>query len=86
MATGSFTATGTSEAVAGNGIDISIVDGGSFSGTILIQRNISGVWGTVQSITQADLPFDAVVESGKVRPVRLNCSAFSAGTATYSLD
>lgn len=67
--TGTFSATGSSESVAGNKVAIMADFAGT--ATVNVQWFMNGDWRTIQSFT-AD--FNEVYEGPSV-PVRLNCSA-----------
>ena len=85
-ATGAFGATGQSAAVqlpAGDNLDFSI--GGTFVGTIDLERSYDKgtTWGVVNSYTA---PTEVAIEpSNGLYQYRLNCSAYTSGSATYFL-
>ena len=77
--TGTFGATGQSSVIIADRVDISV--SGAASATIGIQRRVDGTnWTTVESITG---DFERVIENAGPMGVRLNCSAYTSGTATY---
>lgn len=86
MATGTITATGATASVQDKSVDIHIADTSSFSGTIQVQRKVANTWVVSETITAADMPYDRVMENGRALPVRLNCSAFTSGTATWYMN
>lgn len=63
--------------------DVHILDAGSFSGTIKGYRDMNGTDVEVFSITQADLPYDRVIENAVDRDMYLKCTARSAGSVSY---
>lgn len=79
--TGTFTATGTSNSVRSKGVDVSI--GGTFVGTVVVERLIGGTWQGVEAVTA---PAERFVENDKSRGVRVRCSAYTSGTVTYALE
>ena len=66
--------------------DIHIVDAGSFSGTIVLYRYIADVAVVVDTITEAEMPYDKVIENSTIAGVYLKCTSRSAGSATYYLQ
>ena len=90
---GVFDSTGASDAItvdSGFLVDLSIIDGGSFGGTIQLQAwytpGGTGQWVTIESYTDADLPVIKTIRSGNLRRYRLNCSAVSAGEADFEMS
>jgi hypothetical protein len=79
--TGTFTATGTSASVRSRGVDVSI--GGTFVGTVIVERQIGGSWQGIEAVTA---PAERFIESDKSRGVRVRCSAYTSGTVTYALE
>jgi hypothetical protein len=84
--TGSFGATGNSSPVEGSNIDLIV--GGTFVGTIQLQTAMPGaagadVWVPVGSnLTAAG----SLVFNGAIgRKFRVSCTAYTSGTAYYSL-
>lgn len=79
--TGTFTGTGQSSIVVGTSADVSI--SGAASATVGIQRRVDGTnWTTIESITGDG---ERVVENASGLEMRLNCSAYTSGTVTYSV-
>lgn len=85
MPNGSFTSSTTStEMTINKEAHLHIADGGSFDGTIKVQRKMDGDdWVDVVEITEADLPYDKIVQCAGSRIHRLSCSTYTAGTANY---
>jgi len=80
IVTGTFTATGQSSTIQATAIDVSI--SGAASATVGIQRRIGGNWVTIESITGDG---ERVVENATGLEMRLNCSSYTSGTATYAM-
>lgn len=78
---GTFTGTGSSVGVRGRGVDVSI--GGTFVGTVIIERLIGGNWQGVESVTA---PAERFIENDTSRPVRVRCSAYTSGTVIYAIE
>jgi len=75
---GNFGGTGQSATVTGRAVTVSI--SGTFVATVLVQRLINGVWGTVDTLTA---PAEKEYSSDSGRSWRLNCSAYTSGTVVY---
>ena len=66
--------------------DIHIIDAGSFSGTIVLYRIIAGSSVVVDTITEAEMPYDKVIENATIAGTYLKCTARSAGSANYYMQ
>lgn len=81
IVTGTFTATGQSSTITGTAIDVSI--SGAASATVAIQRRVDGTnWVTIESIAGDG---ERVIENATGMGMRLNCTAYTSGTVTYSM-
>ena len=79
---GSFTATGVSESTYIYAADLFIA--GTFSGMVVLEaQDRNGVWRRVCEFTE---PAARVVEWAARRPMRLNCTDFTAGQIDYILE
>ncbi len=77
---GTIAATGVSKIIAGKDVDVSIA--GTWVGTVDVQRELGGEWGTIESYTAND---QVVVENATRTQVRLNFTRTS-GTVSYVLQ
>lgn len=80
IVTGTFGATGQSSTITGTGADVSL--SGAASATVAIQRRMNGTWVTIESITGDG---ERVVENATGLELRLNCTAYTSGTVTYTM-
>ena len=78
--TGTFTGTGQSDTITGTGIDVSL--SGAATATVAIQRRMNASWVTIESITGDG---ERVVENATGLEHRLNCTAYTSGTVTYTM-
>ena len=84
---GSFTATGSSDSTFVYGGDVLI--SGTFDGTIRLEaQDRAGNWVGISDceFVGSDLPNVKQFNLAITRPVRLTCTTFTSGTATYSLE
>lgn len=76
---GSFTGTGQSTAVAG--LNGQLILTGTFVGTVVVEvQDKAGNWAAVASYTA---PVGIKHEMAVSTPWRLNCTAYTSGTAVY---
>ena len=75
---GTFGATGVSEAKRFDEGVLSI--GGTFVGTVELQRRIGQNWQTVESYTAAA---EKEISNGSPVQTRLECTAYTSGTVEY---
>lgn len=79
--TGTFTGTGQSAVLRGTKtVDVSL--SGAASATVAIQRRVGSAWVTIESITGDG---ERVVENATALEMRLNCTAYTSGTVTYTM-
>lgn len=75
----------STDPVVGKVVDVHLYDSSSFDGTFQIQRRFNTNWRVVDSGTQADLPYDKVVENAHGKEVRVTVSAYTSGTLGVEL-
>ena len=83
---GTFTATGSSAGQnhSGGGL-LALSISGTFVATVVLQRSLDG-GSTYQDIESYTAPAEVNVEAANQSVLyRLNCSAYTSGTATYYL-
>ena len=86
MPNGTFTGVDTSAEISEDFVDILIVNTSGFSGTIEIQRQVEGSdFEAMETITEADLPYNKVAEHGRSRATRAECTVHGGGTATWHI-
>lgn len=83
-ASGTLASDGDSTEVQGLKVDVHLYDSSSFSGTFTVSRYMGGGWRTVATGTEADLPYDKVVDNANIRRVKVTTSS-SSGTLGYVL-
>lgn len=81
IVTGTFGGTGSSSSIVATAIDVSL--SGAASATVAIKRKLDGTnWVTVESITGDG---ERVVENATGCPMKLECTAYTSGTVTYTM-
>lgn len=81
---GSFTSTGQSAVVHGDNVDVLI--SGTFTASVTLQaEDAQGNWIDVPAQSHTAPAFANSVSAG-ARNWRLNCSAYTSGTAVYELS
>lgn len=84
---GSFAAQGNSGAVGVEANQVELIVGGTFVGTVQLQVCIPGAAGAELwvSVGQLTAPGAVTFLSGQCRRYRASCTAYTSGTAYYSI-